>query len=158
MSNQQPNKLSPRWVEYFRGKMLASANMSKDANTKVGAVIFCEKNKVELSSGWNDLPRGVEHTPERNSRPLKYKLTVHAEANAVANAARLGVPTSGASIIVSMFPCSICAGLLVNAGILRVYSPPPDMNHISCGEDYKYSLEIFEEAGVEIVYLESIGS
>lgn len=128
--------------------------MSKDANTKVGAIIFSEEDKVEVSSGWNDLPRGLIHNEYRNSRPLKYKLTIHAEANAIINAARMGRSTKSMSLMVSMFPCSICAGMIVNAGISKLYSPIPDFNHAWYGEDFKLSVDIFNECGVEVVEYE----
>jgi len=124
--------------------------MSKDTNTCVGAVIFDEDNGVEVSSGWNCLPRGVKHTVERNSAPLKYQLTSHAEISAITNAARMGRSTLGKSIVVTMFPCSLCAAALINAGIEVVYSPKPDFNHIKYGEGMKLSVEMFKESGIEI--------
>jgi len=143
-----------RWVNYFKESMDKNASMSKDENTKVGAVIFSEGDQVEVSSGWNDLPRKLKHTTGRNSRPLKYKLTIHAEANAIVNAARMGRSTKGMSIMVNLFPCSICAGLIVNAGITKIYAPKPDFSHVQYGEDFKLSLEVFNECGVEILCLE----
>ena len=148
--------MDKRWNHYFFGSVMRNACMSKDKNTQVGAIIFSEEDKVEISSGWNDLPRGMQHTEERNSRPLKYKLTAHAEANSIANAARMGRATKGMSLAVSMFPCSICAGLIVNAGIKRVYAPCPDFNHAQYGEDFKLSLDIFNECGVELNYVKDL--
>ena len=69
------NNLSERWQEYFIKQLHLTASMSKDENTQVGALIIDTYDKVVVSSGWNDLPRGVKHTKERNSRPLKYQFT-----------------------------------------------------------------------------------
>jgi len=146
--------LSDKWINYFKTKMLQAAENSKDENTKVGAVIFSEDDKVEISSSWNDLPRGVEHIPERNRRPLKYKFTTHAEANCICNAARMGRSTKGYSIMVSMFPCTMCAGLIINSGIKKVYCPKPDYTHVQYGRDFAISLQMFKEAEVEVLEID----
>lgn len=137
-----------KWVQHFKESAEHIATRSKDTNTKVGAVIFDEEHGVEVSSGWNDLSRGVKHTIERNSAPLKYELTSHAEISAITNSARMGRATYGKSIVVTMFPCSLCAAALINAGIKVVYAPPPDLNHTKYGEGMKLSLQMFEEAGI----------
>lgn len=142
------------FFEYFKGSVLKNASMSKDADTKVGAVIFSEKYGVEVSSGWNCLARGVKHVDGRNSRPLKYKYTTHAEMNAVANAALLGRSTGGMSLMVNLYPCTTCANMIVNAGIKKVYCPAPDYEHKQYGEDFKISETIFKEAGVDVVEVE----
>lgn len=145
--------LTNRWIKYFWNDAKNAASMSKDANTKVGAVIFSPELKISISSGWNDIPRNVKHTVERNTRPLKYKYTVHAEANAIVNAARTGRSTDGSHLVVNLFPCSLCAGLIINAGVCKLYSVKPDFNHVKYGEDMRISLEMFREAGVELEYL-----
>lgn len=147
--------MNNKWLNYFKESVDKNARMSKDENTKVGAVIFSEEHKVEVSSGWNCLARGVTHTKERSSRPLKYKFTPHAEMNAITNAALMGRSTNGMSVMVNLFPCSICASLIVNAGISKVYTVLPDYDHIQYGEDFKLSEMIFNEAGVQIIYYES---
>ncbi len=139
-----------KWVSHFKDIADLKASRSKDTNTKVGAVIFDEINGVEISSGWNDLARSVVHTVERNTAPLKYKLTSHAEISALCNSARMGRATLGHSIVVTMFPCSLCCAALINAGISRVYSPPPDFNHLKYGEDMKLSVDMFKEAGIMV--------
>ena len=143
--------LKEKWIDYFRSSVNRNSSMSKDVNTQVGAVIFSEEDLVEISSGWNDLPRGMEHSLERNSRPLKYKITPHAEMNAIVNAARMGRVTKGSSLIVNMFPCSMCAALIVNAGIKKVYSPEPNYNHVQYGEDFRLSEKILKECRVEVI-------
>lgn len=142
--------MNPKWLEYFKAEAVNASYMSKDNRTQVGAVIFDEEQKVSVSSGWNDLPRGVEHTPERNSAPLKYKYTSHAEISAITNAARMGRATLGKSIYVTLFPCPQCAAAIINAGIKKVYSPGPDFTHPTYGKDFAISLTMFTEAGVEI--------
>ena len=142
--------MKEHWLNYFKESVDKNARMSKDENTKVGAVIFSEEDGVEVSSGWNDIPRGVIHTKERNSRPLKYKFTIHGECNAIVNAARMGRSTKGMSLMVNLSPCSICSGMIVNAGIKKIYAPPPDFTHVQYGADFKLSIEILSEGGVEV--------
>ena len=142
-----------KWVKHFTDIARLKADKSKDTNTKVGAVIFDEVNGVEVSSGWNDLPRGVVHSLERNTAPLKYKLTSHAEISAITNAARMGRATLGHSVVVTMFPCSLCCAALINSGITKVYSPKPDFEHVKYGEDMKLSVQMFSECGIIVTQI-----
>lgn len=146
--------MKERWLVHFIELAKQKAAMSRDADTKVGAVIVSEEDMVEVSSGYNDLPRGVKHTAERNSRPLKYQFTAHAEANSIANAARLGRSTKGTTLIATMFPCNQCAALIINAGIVKVISPPIDFTHYKYGAEWQNSYDMFKEAGVTIYFKE----
>ena len=96
------------------------ATFSKDPSTKVGCVIVDDEQRVR-SVGWNGFPRGVDDKESRlTNREIKLLLTVHAEANAVASAARQGVPLAGCTAYVT-HPCrSGCMGLLAQAGITKV--------------------------------------
>lgn len=145
--------MKDRWIKHFIEVAKHKSQMSKDANTRVGAVIVSEEDMVEVSSGFNCLPRGVLHKPERNERPLKYTYTSHAESSAISNAARLGRSTKGGTLIVTMFPCPQCCAMIINAGITKVISPEPDVNHVQYGQEFKHSQQMFAEAGVT-VYLE----
>lgn len=140
-----------RWVKHFIEQAKAKAMMSRDENTQVGCVIVSESDMVEISSGFNCLPRGVTHYKERNQRPLKYFFTSHSEQSSIANAARLGRSLKGATMLVSMFPCCSCVCSIINAGITKVITPPPDMEHPQYGEQYKHSLAMLNEAGVIVV-------
>jgi dCMP deaminase len=72
-------------------------------------------------TGYNGFPRGVTDLPERLAdRPTKLLLSVHAEANAVATAARSGVPLAGCTAYITHPPCAACAASLIQAGIQRV--------------------------------------
>lgn len=144
-----------KWHQHFMEKAAHAASMSKDTNTKVGACIWDEEEKLEVCCGWNDLARSVVHTTQRNSAPLKYMLTSHAEISCIANAARSGRSTLGKAIAVTMFPCSLCAAAIINAGIKTVVAPEPDFEHKQYGESFKLSLQQFEEAGVEVIYIEA---
>ncbi len=136
---------------------LAAMRRSKDRSTKVGAVAV-DDNFVIRSSGYNGFPRGVnDELPARHERPLKYKWTVHAEANLVAQAARAQL--EGATVILtSLHPCTSCTGLLIQAGVKRVLVPIKNAASAGCthnrsnwDEEARISKEMFSEAGVEIL-------
>lgn len=150
------NDLSPRWKQYFIDILHTSAAMSKDANTKVGCLIIDTENKVVVSSGWNDLPRGVKHTPQRNSRPLKYLFTSHAEQSCLTNALRLNVRVAGYTMLTTLACCPQCSCSVVNSGIAEVVTPEPDLQHVTYGSDFFYSVEIMQEGGIAWVYDNSL--
>jgi dCMP deaminase len=111
------------WDEYFITLAKHVATKSKDRSTKVGVVLVGEDNEV-LSVGFNGFPRGIDDTNESyHERPMKYKITEHAERNAVYNAARRGIKIKGATAYFNdgePHPCTDCARAFVQAGIVRV--------------------------------------
>ena len=111
------NNLSDRWKDYFINILHTTANMSKDENTKVGSLIIDTEKKVVVSSGWNDLPVGIKHTPERNSRPMKYIYTIHSEQNCLINALKLGVNVNNLTMITTLGCCPTCCCSIVNSGV-----------------------------------------
>jgi dCMP deaminase len=138
------------WTEYFMGFARHAAVKSKDPSTQVGAVVIGPDGEIR-STGFNGLPRGVEDRPERMERPAKYLWTSHAEENAVAHAARVGVSLKDCTVYVTHFPCSRCARSLIQAGITAVVvdsgttSMPPEEFHVA--------EQMFGEAGVAITRL-----
>lgn len=142
-------RLSLKWANV----VVAVAALSKDRSKKVGAVIFGPDWEIR-STGYNGFARGVnDNVPERHERPEKYKWTVHAEANAIANAARMGNAVQGCTMVVStLHPCAQCAALIINAGITTVVSPP-----ITVSADWQAEAErartMFHEAGVHHIFL-----
>lgn len=107
------------WDATFLGLAERFAKRSKDPSTKVGCVIVGPDREVR-SMGYNGLPRGVEDLAERMERPAKYLWTSHAEENAVAQAARIGVSLKGCTAYATHFPCARCARALIQAGIVAV--------------------------------------
>jgi dCMP deaminase len=131
----------------------AMRDMSKDPSTKVGAVAIDDDFNV-LTPGYNGFPRGVKDTEERlNNRELKYQLTVHAEGNIVAQAARKGVSLKDSTVVVtSLFPCSNCSALMIQAGVKRIIATKPDNERWA--ESNKLAMEILKEAEVEVIIVE----
>jgi dCMP deaminase len=95
------------------------AQWSKDPRRKVGCLIVDSDNN-QLSGGYNGFPRGIADDDRLNDRTTKLKMVVHAEANAVAAAARNGHSIKGATAYVNHCICPQCACLLIQAGVSRV--------------------------------------
>lgn len=120
--------------------LMAVAYTYEDRSTcsraHVGAVIALDGRIIV--SGYNGTPAGMahcDHTCHCNSGGMHTsakcgmvapcKLAVHAEANAIAAAAKFGISTNGAELFVTVSPCYACAQLIINAGLTRVvYSRP----------------------------------
>ena len=129
------------------------AQWSKDRSTKIGAVIVIDNNPVSM--GYNGFPRGVnDDLEERHARPTKYDWVLHGEENAIMNAARHGAKTLGSTLYVNWFPCSKCAGMIINAGIIRVVcDKEPDFNDERYGKSWQIAVEKLNEAHIQITYL-----
>lgn len=129
--------------------VLAVAALSKDPKRKVGAVVFGPEGEVR-STGYNGLPRGVnDGVPARSVKPDKLRWYIHAEENAVAQAARSGAALRGCTMIVTDHPCAKCAGLAVQAGVTQIFSPNPLWKHPMWGPDAHIAQLILLEANVE---------
>jgi dCMP deaminase len=85
---------------------------------QVGAVVA--RDGRILTTGYNGPPSGMDHC-EHEEFETQCNLAVHAEANAIAFAARYGFSTDGAEMFLTDSPCHNCAKLIINAGIVRVY-------------------------------------
>lgn len=119
----------PSWDEYFLILAKLAAIRSTCLARQVGAVIV--KNKQVLATGYNGPPSGSVHCidqgfcyPELSNCDASKTLpsrAIHAEANAIAQAAKHGISTAGASIYVTLEPCLSCLKLIISAGISEVY-------------------------------------
>ncbi len=109
------------WDEYFIGVAILSSLRSKDPNTKVGACIVNEKNRI-IGIGYNGLPYGCSDDIfpwERSGEFLdtKYPYVVHAEPNAILNST---TSLDNARLYVTLFPCHECAKLIIQSGIKEI--------------------------------------
>lgn len=138
---------------------MGCAVMSKDPNTQVGAVLVGPTNREVRSTGFNGLPRGLRDTRERlEDRDLKNKLVVHAEMNAILNAARIGVSTQGCVLYFVATdhthdlwggpPCTRCTVELIQAGVREVVSLPQRARPSRWHEDARLARSLLIEAGV----------
>ena len=134
----------------------AVAKFSKDQSTQVGAVVIGPTQEVR-SMGYNGAPRGCKADEDARgvTRPEKYFWFSHAELNAITNAARVGTPLAGSTIVVTHFPCMDCARAIVQAGIVRVLTSEPDVAFMHRWSDHvKRAMVLFGECGVEVEYVE----
>ena len=133
------------WDRYFMNLAVQAATRSTCPRKHVGAVIV--RDKSILSTGYNGSIRGAPHCDEAgclmdNGHCVR---TVHAEANALVQAARNGVRLENAHIYVTASPCFNCFKLIANAGLNTVYF----------GEFYRDEkvLAFADELGIRMVHL-----
>jgi dCMP deaminase len=137
------------WDEYFIGMCYYVANRSKDRSTQLGSVIVGPDNEVR-STGYNSFPRGLnDNIPARQERPYKYHFFVHAEHNAILNAARVGIPLKGCRIYVPWIPCAQCALAIIQSGIVEVIYHN-DNRPSRWKDSFEVSLMMFDEVGVKV--------
>lgn len=119
----------PTWDEYFLMLAKLAATRSTCLAFPVGAVIV--KNKQVVATGYNGSPSGSAHCTAQGycypglsscdaSKTMPSR-AVHAEANAIAQAAKHGTATAGASIYVTLEPCLSCLKLIISAGIKEIF-------------------------------------
>ena len=150
--------LSNNWDKKYIRLAREISNWSKDPSKQIGAVAIGEKGQV-LAQGYNGFPRGIEDTDDRlNHRKTKYKYVVHAEMNCIYNATYNGVSLNGSTMYIYGLPvCSECAKGLIQVGIKRVVSTPiTDATPETWVESTKLTKEIFQEAGVEYDFINTI--
>lgn len=145
----------PSWDEYFMGMAKLTSQRSTCLRRKVGAVIV--KDKHIIATGYNGAPRGLSHCAELGGC-LREQLKVpsgqrhelcralHAEQNAIIQAATLGQSIEGASIYITHQPCSICSKMIINAGIERIV--------VDEGYPDELATKLLAEAGIKVVTLD----
>lgn len=121
------DKWDLRFIEL--SKSIASWSSCYQENRKIGAIIV--RNKRILTTGYNGAPAGLKSCVERKSC-LRKELNIpsgtrqelcyaiHAEQNAIIQAAKLGIAIEGATLYCTNQPCVLCAKMIINAGISRI--------------------------------------
>jgi dCMP deaminase len=113
----------------------------------VGATIV--RDKRIIAGGYNGSISGDEHCIDHecyveNNHCIR---TIHAEVNALLQCAKFGVPTAGAEIYVTHFPCLNCTKAIIQSGIKKVYYAKDYKNH-------PYAVELFQNAEVHVEHVE----
>lgn len=141
----------PSWDEYFMRVTREVAERSTCLRRKVGAILV--KDKHILATGYNGAPTGLPHCAEvgclrtQSNVPSGERAElcrgIHAEQNAIIQAAVHGVQIPGATLYSTTQPCILCAKMLINAGVVRIVyeGPYPD----------ELARAMMEEAGLEMV-------
>jgi dCMP deaminase len=135
--------MRPDWDSYFMKIAFAVSERSTCDRAFVGCVLVLEKRI--LTTGFNGSPAGLPHCDEVGHLIVEGHCvrTIHAETNAIIQAALHGVSTRGATCYVTHFPCINCAKVLINAGITRlVYASDYHVDEAA--------MEFLETAKVEI--------
>lgn len=140
----------PSWDEYFMSLAEQVASRTTCLRRAVGAVVV--KDRRILATGYNGVPSGLRHCCETGC--LRQQMNIpsgqrheicrglHAEQNAIIQAARYGINISDSVVYVNTQPCVVCAKMLINAGVTEiVYSNPyPD----------ELSKQLLAESGVKL--------
>lgn len=139
------NKWDYRFIEIAK----IISQWSKDPGTKVGVVLVKEKRII--STGYNGFPEGISDSLERYSnRETKLLYTVHAEVNAILNAAKNGSETKNSTLYTSFPPCISCSNSIIQAGITTVVRPTFNNMPDRWLENFQMAQEILSEAKVVI--------
>jgi dCMP deaminase len=148
-----PDDARPSWGDYFMDIAILVAKRSTCLRRSVGAIIV--KDKRVLSTGYNGAPSGVRHCAEvgclrenlniESGKMHELCRGIHAEQNAIIQAAYHGVSLKGASLFCTNLPCSICAKMIINAGIKKIY--------YHSGYADELSEDMLQEAELELIHL-----
>jgi dCMP deaminase len=79
----------------------------------------------------------------------------HSERNALYNACRSGTALENAIAVVTFFPCADCARGLIQSGIKTIVTTQPDLSNPRWGDDFKISMEMFKEVGINMILLDT---
>lgn len=146
MSEKPKPRTRSSWEEYFMKIAYQVSTRSTCERKMVGAVLV--RDRMILSTGYNGSIRGLSHCDEvghmmENGHCIR---TVHAEANAIAQAARNGVNTNQSEVFVTASPCWNCFKLIANAGVKKVVY----------GEFYRDDriFEAAQQGGIEMKFIE----
>ena len=146
----------PSFDEYFMQMALLTARRSTCLRRQVGAVIV--KDKHIIATGYNGAPKGLEHCEEiggclREEMGVpsgeRHELcrALHAEQNAIIQAAVLGQSVKDSLMYVTHQPCSICAKMIINAGIRKII--------INSGYPDEMASKLLKEANIEVEQLDT---
>lgn len=150
-----PEHVRPSWDEYFMEVANAISKRATCNRGRSGCVIA--RDRTLLVTGYVGSPAGFPHCDDAGHQIKQVRhedgsitehcvRTVHAEQNAICQAARLGVSLQGATLYCRMTPCRVCAMLLINCGIVRVVCE----RRYHAGAE---SEEMFRTAGISLEYL-----
>jgi len=148
----------PSWDQYFMSISRLVSGRSTCLRRKVGAILVLDRRI--LATGYNGAPAGLPHCEETGCVRERLKVPpgerhelcrgIHAEQNAIIQSANYGTGIDGATIYTTHHPCSVCAKMIINAGIKRVVTAdayPDDM-----------AVDMLKQAGIEVTTLEETSS
>ena len=154
MTKQQEYNHRPEWDSYFMAMAFLVASRSTCTRRKVGAILV--RDRRILATGYNGPPSGFPHCDEIGC--LRDKLNIpsgerhelcwglHAEQNAVIQAALFGVSTKHCIVYCTTKPCITCAKILANAGVKKIY----------VAKDYpdEFSDKLLAQLGIPVIFMQ----
>lgn len=149
------NKWDKRFMDM--AEVVATWSSCYQENRHVGAVVV--KDKRILTTGYNGAPQGIKSCSERgvclrrernipSGTMQEVCYAVHAEQNAICQAAKIGVSLDGATLYCTHQPCVICARIIINSGIKRVI-----YKH---GYPDEFAMQLFSESGLEVIKFDDL--
>lgn len=135
------------WDQYFMSQSLLLSTRSTCTRLAVGATIV--RDRRVISGGYNGSVSGDVHCTDVGCYVVDGHCirTIHAEVNAILQCAKFGVPTKGADIYVSYFPCLQCTKTIIQAGIKNLY-------YLHDYRTSEYAKELLEHAGISLIQVE----
>lgn len=145
--------MRPTWDEYFMNIVEMVKTRSTCLRRQVGAIIV--RDKRILTTGYNGTPSGLKHCSEVGCLRDEMKIPsgerhelcrgIHAEQNAIIQAAASGVSIQDSTIYVNLSPCILCTKMIINAGITRIVTREAYNDALA--------LKMLEESGIEYIKL-----
>lgn len=140
------------WDTFFMSLAAKVAQLSKDPDRQVGAVLVSQPGRRQFSFGYNGFPPELEDLPSRLAdREYKLAHMVHAEDNCLRQAP---FNPRGCHMYVTRFPCLQCARLMTFTGIARVVAPKPDFGHARWGQSWRDAQFVLTASGASITWSE----
>lgn len=127
---------------------------SKDTKRKVGCIILENESLIQLSCGYNGLPRKLKETKKRWLKENKDYYVIHAETNAIIQASRTNTNIKNSIMVCNRFPCHNCCMNLIQAGIKLLITVEPEWNNLSkkWKKSFFASKEMLDELKIEIMF------
>lgn len=140
-----PQRIS--WDEYFMAQAKLISLRGTCSRLYVGCVIT--RDRRVIAGGYNGSISGDAHCIDVGCKVVNGHCirTIHAEQNALMQCAKFGVPTQGAEIYVTHFPCLHCTKLIIQAGIKHIYYETPYRTD-------EYAIQLLQQAGVGTTQIE----
>ena len=142
--------MRPSWDKYFMDIATLVASRSTCLRRKVGACVV--RDRRILSTGYNGAPSGITHCEDIGCLRERLKVPsgerhelcrgLHAEQNAIIQAAKIGVSLENATIYITNHPCFICAKMIINSGIKKVVYRD--------GYPDKEAMQFLKESGIKV--------
>lgn len=143
------------WAEWM-ADTYRFAQHSPDPSTQNAAMLFNPDGAI-ISYDCNRFPSGVEYTPERWERPLKYEIIEHAERNAIYHAASVGARTRNSTMVAPWAACADCARAIIQSGVKRLVRHKQSTER-GQGRAWDGTIStadvMLREAGIEIIDLD----